>query len=232
MKKASEKKENKYSGKYYNSRFATTLRSFLDKKEFNQELLAKELNVARQTISLYANGNSLPDIEKMIKIINFFKKNGFDYSCDYWLGLIEEPSTNIESKAINKKYGLTEKSLKNLEKINKINVDFSDKASTLINTINILLSEEFHFESGLNILEMIDSYIHKNSNIFYEVYSNGDIILKNTKKAKNEYFYGNCEINASLFSENMLPKITERLVELKKEGEKNECEGTGKKQKI
>ena len=66
-------------------------------------------------------------------------------------------------------------------------------------------------------------------NIFYEIYSNGDIILKNTKKAKNEYFYGNCEINASLFSENMLPKITERLVELKKEGEKNECEGTRKK---
>ena len=79
---------------------------------------------------------------------------------------------------------------------------------------------------------MIDSYIHKNSNIFYEIYSNGDIILKNTKKSKNECFHGKCEINASLFSENMLPKITERLVELKKEGEKNECEGTRKKQKI
>lgn len=188
---------------------------------------AQEMEITYSRLGYIECGLTEPTLNEISK---YQKK--FNVSYDYLLGLTDESTIDIKIKTINKKYGLTEKSLKNLEKINIINVDFSNKASTLINTINILLSEEFDFESRLSILEMIDSYIHKNSNIFYEIYSNGDIILKNTKKSKNEYFHGKCEINASLFSENMLPKITERLVELKKEGEKNECEGTRKKQKI
>lgn len=118
MKKSSEivkKNKKKYNCKYYNSSFATILRDFLEMKEFNQQKLAEELKVSRQTISLYANGNSLPDIETLKKIIKYFKKNKYDYSSDYWLGLISEPSSDIKIKTINKKYGLSEESLNEIK---------------------------------------------------------------------------------------------------------------------
>lgn len=122
MKKSSEiakKNKKKYEMKYYNSSFATILRDLLQKKEFNQQRLAEKLDVSRQTISLYANGNSLPDIETLKKIIKYFKENKFDYSSDYWLGLTDEPSVDVEIKSINKKYGLNAEALNTLIEIKK-----------------------------------------------------------------------------------------------------------------
>lgn len=162
MKKSSEiakKNKKKYDGKYYNSSFATILRGFLKKKEFNQQQLAKELNVSRQTISLYANGNSLPDIETFKKIIKYFKKNKYDYSSDYWLGLIDEPSANVKMKAINKKYGLSKKALNNLEKMQEHKKD----GDTIINTTNKLLEQNFYENNnGGSVISLIDSYLEEN----------------------------------------------------------------------
>lgn len=50
-----------------------------------QQQLAEVLNVTRQTISLYLNGASLPPLEKLVEIANYFM-----VTTDYLLGLTDE----------------------------------------------------------------------------------------------------------------------------------------------
>ena len=211
--KITKNNKNKYDGKYYNSSFATTLRNLLEKKEFNQQQLAKKLDVSRQTISLYANGNSLPDIETLKKIVNYFKDNGYDYSCDYWLGLISDPTTNVEAKEINKKYGLSKKSLKNLEYINTLK---KNKTVTHIKTINLILSQD-----NYKIWTLIDRYLN--------------IKIKDERilAVSNDNFEGKESIMLEEKSTNLslkecveggiLQQLSIQLSKLKNEGKKNEC---------
>lgn len=107
------KKAKKYNEINYYKKFPTILRNLLDEQKIcTQQELGNYVNVTRQSISLYKNGDVFPDINIFLKIVDFFKKEkNIDYSCDYWLGLAEEPSTDIEIKEINKQYGLTKKSL-------------------------------------------------------------------------------------------------------------------------
>lgn len=163
--KKTESNKKKYEGKYLNERFATTLRTLLLNKEFSQNSLAQKLEVSRQTISLYANGNSLPDIEKLKKIIEFFKENGYDYSSDYWIGLLPESTPDLEVKDINKKYGLTEKTLKKLEEYKE------DKK--LIASVNFLLSQK-------SIIKNFSDYL---------IYSNIENILFEDKFLKDFVSY-------------------------------------------
>lgn len=214
MEKSSEiakKNKKKYDGKYYNSSFATILRGFLKKKEFNQQQLAKELKVSRQTISLYANGNSLPDIETLKKIIEYFKKNKYDYSSDYWLGLIDEPSANVKMKAINKKYGLSEKALENLKEM-KEHKYFGD---TILDTTNKLLEQDFYKNNdGSAIISLIDNYLEENGD--------GKALKIIRRNGMETTIRGQDVIKTFLL-------ILENELINMKEGEKNECKRTRKK---
>lgn len=100
------------------AKFKDRLKKLLDEQKIcTQQELAKYVKVTRQSISLYKNGKVFPDINVFLKIVDFFKKEkNIDYSCDYWLGLIREPSTNIEIKETCKKYGLSNKTFEKLEK--------------------------------------------------------------------------------------------------------------------
>lgn len=61
--------------------FAKRLRELRKKYKCTQETLAKALNAAKSTISMYENGNREPDIETIIKIAEFF-----NVSIEYLLG--------------------------------------------------------------------------------------------------------------------------------------------------
>ena len=217
MKEAKEKdkRKNKYEGIYYNSPFATTLRKLLNQKEFNQEKIAKELNVARQTISLYANGNSLPDINKFEQIITFFKNNGYDYSSDYWLGFISEKSTDLNVKAINKQYGLNEKSLSSLKVLNDKK---KSQGLNQIKTLNYILENCF-VKNPNSLLAALTNYL-------FLAYSNETIQLN--AREINEYGVNTLlEVEKRiLIKEVLMNEIEHRLIEIKneikKEGEK--CE--------
>lgn len=225
MEKSSEiakKNKKKYDGKYYNSSFATILRGFLKKKEFNQQQLAKKLNVSRQTISLYANGNSLPDIETFKKIIEYFKKNKYDYSSDYWLGLIDEPSSNVKMKAVNRKYGLSEKALDSLQKLN--NFEKKEMGNTLkrfgvstMDTINTLLEDT-------SLIKLIDAYFNASINPKYTLgfLHHGEIALYDD--TKDNIKMGHTFIKGELIEKTILLAIENTLInvkeQIKKEGEK------------
>lgn len=69
-------------------------------KGLTQPELAKDLNVAKQTISNWENDNRSPDNEMLIKIANYF-----DVSLDYLLGRTDNPNysllkTNYKGKDI------------------------------------------------------------------------------------------------------------------------------------
>lgn len=236
MKKASKQNNNKKipsksSGTYYPSRFATTLRDFLEMKEFNQNKLSEKLGVTRQTISLYANGNSLPDIKTLKKIVAYFKENGYDYSCDYWLGLIDDPTTNVEVKEINKKYGLSEKALETLEFLNNQKNNFNkslesihEKPYTYIETINNLIEEMHPLTHETALISLIDTYINApilNENQAFGIESNGNTKVVDTSKTKytNSWLMIDNEVVLSGILAYIQNNLSEKRNEKLKEGE-------------
>jgi DNA-binding XRE family transcriptional regulator len=223
MKNAKEPNQiSKYRGVYYTSPFATILRNLLSQKEFNQEKIAKELNVTRQTISLYANGNSLPDINKFEQIITFFKNNGYDYSSDYWLGLISEKSTDIDTKAINKQYGLSGKSLSALELLTNQKNAFNFPT---IEALNSLL-EDILVEKQNSLICAITDYLFL---------SNKEETIKlNISSIKGLGVSSVLSVEKTILIKSILLREIEYMLEklrkkINEEGEKNECKRTRKK---
>ena len=60
------------------------LKEIRKQKQFNQEQLAKILNISREQISRLENGQSLANEEQIIKLCN-----ALNCSADYLLGLID-----------------------------------------------------------------------------------------------------------------------------------------------
>lgn len=88
-----------------NNIFAIRLKGLMENK-VTQQQLADVLNIKRQTISLYLNGVSLPPIEKLVDIANYF-----NVSTDYLLGLAKSPTIEPDIQMIEKYTGLSENAI-------------------------------------------------------------------------------------------------------------------------
>ena len=66
------------------------------KKGLNQPELAKLLNVAKQTVSNWENGNRTPDSNMLLKLADFF-----DVSVDYLLGRTDDPNSKVYETEID-----------------------------------------------------------------------------------------------------------------------------------
>ena len=112
--------------------FPTRLTELIKEKSSQKEL-AKYVGSTKQSISLYANGKRMPDIEILNKICDFFK-----VSSDYLLGRTDFRGNDVEDQQIYKKLGLSERSIKVLEGYNKVHKGFGINL-----TLNQLLDEVF-----------------------------------------------------------------------------------------
>lgn len=65
-------------------------------KELNQPELAKIMNVTKQTVSNWENGNRIPDTSTLYKLANFF-----DISVDYLLGRTDDPNVKVYETEID-----------------------------------------------------------------------------------------------------------------------------------
>lgn len=90
--------------------FPKRLSALMKERGITQEKLAENLGVKRQTVSLYKSGQSMPDAKTLRNLSVFF-----GISSDYLLGLTDARSTDIDTKSIMKKTGLSENSVKFLE---------------------------------------------------------------------------------------------------------------------
>ena len=70
---------------HYNDPFPTRLRELIEERKISQGDLASFLGIARQSFSLYCNGGTQPNIEKTVKIAEYF-----GVSVDYLYGLSNE----------------------------------------------------------------------------------------------------------------------------------------------
>lgn len=124
------------------------------KEKYSQEKVAQKLGIARVNYTAIENGNRRININQIIELSKLF-----NVSTDYLLGLLPEPSKNVEIKAINEKYGLSKKALINLEAMQQHKF-FDD---TLIDTTNKLLEQSFYINNnGNSIISIIDSYFEEN----------------------------------------------------------------------
>ncbi len=216
--------------------FKERLKELRLKNEFSSaEVLSKKIveklgeknYISPNTIRQYEK-NTIPKNFRYIEIL----ANFFNVSTEYMQGLTDEPTINIDIKAIYQKYGLTEQTLKNLEYWNN-KEKYILKNSGLkspINTINKILSEKTHNKSDVSIIELIDMYLKTKISDNYLLSFQGDIVqlFNDFNKVPNKHYGGEFFITGDLLIKGILVEIENKLIKMK-EGEKDECKGTRKK---
>ena len=91
--------------------FPAALRTLMQERNTTQSDLAEFINKTRQTISLYCNGSSAPDLETLAKIAQFFNT-----STDYLLGLESDPA---KKPSAADELGLTTKAVANVQNVSR-----------------------------------------------------------------------------------------------------------------
>lgn len=86
--------------------FAKNLCDLMMENKENQKFLAEKLGVKQQTISYYRNGQSLPDVENLIKIAKHY-----GVTTDYLLGLTTHRTPDIKLRAVCEYTGLEENTI-------------------------------------------------------------------------------------------------------------------------
>lgn len=182
------------------------------KGKLTQKEVAKKLNIARENYTNIENGNRKININQLIELCKILNT-----SSDYLLGLADEPTKDVEIQAINKKYGLTEKSLTALCVVNAMS-----EAIVEINTINYLL-EDLKERQANSIIASISNYLYLDTNFK---------ITQDTKIYGSD-FPVTINLNGEIIALSFLKYVEERLIKarehIKKEGEKNECKRNRKK---
>lgn len=133
-KKASKnagKKASKLKG--YDNVFAQRLRDLMENKHITQETLAAKAGCSRQSISQYMDGTSVPNVDKLLSIAEYF-----GVSTDYFLGLSDTPTNDKDLQFVCDYLGLTEKSCRLIHNL----ID----ALVIRSSFNYLIEEEVFIE--------------------------------------------------------------------------------------
>jgi transcriptional regulator with XRE-family HTH domain len=155
--------------------FPRMLRKLMNEKKASQAELSKFLGCTRQTISLYATGQSTPDIDILLKISQYF-----NVSTDFLLGITEVKSKDINVQAIHEKTGLSEEAItflidmttiyNSFEEQDKDNPHAASKEFTNAEMISALI-ENINL---MNVLPSFDKlysgYKEKDKDILYDFY--------------------------------------------------------------
>lgn len=95
--------------KNYNSPFAARLRELIGEK--TQQEIAEKLNITRQSIGQWINGNTTPDIATLCKLADYF-----NVSADYLLCHTDVKSPNTDLQAVCAYTGLSENAIKTMHR--------------------------------------------------------------------------------------------------------------------
>ena len=207
----------------------------------SQKDFADDIQMKRENYTSIENGNGERHLKDW-QIIALAKK--YNVSADFILGLIEEPSSDVEIKRIYEKYGLTEQSLTNLEILNAIELYSKLKNKekleeknrySIIDTINILLSELPTPSGKAGLLNFINTYINLyiDNNYKISILDNGEIQVSNKQEMKGKKKKkDNKQIVASVNAESQLDillfKIQEKLVKMREEKQEQNNKETKK----
>lgn len=129
----------------------------------SQSKLAKQLEISPATIGYYENGDRLPDIDIVARIASFF-----DVTADYLLGFSNARTTERNMKTACEITGLSEESIKNIQKTKKMLDKKSNKVDISMKkcidgvepyeVLNLFLSSEAFREILYNFFDMSGNY--------------------------------------------------------------------------
>lgn len=125
------KKEAPYETEKYT--FPSRLRKHMEETKTTQRELAQAIGVRPQTVSLYVQGQSFPDVNGLARIARYF-----GISADYLIGNSQIPNADIIMQDIHKITGLSAGAICKLQDIYGVNrkTAFSDIISLLIENSN------------------------------------------------------------------------------------------------
>ena len=186
-------------GEVYNSAFAKRLRDIMADGigthcGYTQEEIAKVMGVKRQAISQYCNGATVPTIDKLEKLADYF-----EVTTDYLLGRTDVKSQDIDVRTMSEKLGLSEevliKIMRNIDPDYPIYVEvrdsdeegaFSVSDYNMSDVINMVMENSLFFA----LLEKVGALLHVST------------ILKNTvddlEKELDESYNTDYEENISI----------------------------------
>ena len=95
--------------KGYDNIFSQRLRALMKERSVKQSILAKKAGCSRQAVSQYIDGSSVPNIDKLLSIADFF-----DVSADYLLGRTNAKTTDKDLRFICEYTGLSENTIMTL----------------------------------------------------------------------------------------------------------------------
>jgi transcriptional regulator with XRE-family HTH domain len=90
----------------YDSPFAARLRELMETPDISQAKVAEPVGVTRQAISSYSLGTSVPDIDKLVRIAEFF-----DVSTEFLLGRTEIKKVDATKQAAAEYLDLSEEAI-------------------------------------------------------------------------------------------------------------------------
>lgn len=135
----SRKKEPAFETEKYP--FPSRLYKLMKETQTTQRELALAIGVRPQTVSLYVQGQSFPDVNGLARIANYFS-----ISADYLIGNSEMPNTDLTMQDIHKITGLSAGAICKLQNI------YGKNRKTAFSDIISLLIEDSNAEYYLSII--------------------------------------------------------------------------------
>lgn len=161
----------------YDAYFPKLFRELLEEKKVKQEEIARYVGVTRQSISLYKDGGSCPDMHTFQKIVEYFREeHGVNYSLDFWLG-IEKINNNTKLNQLN----LSAKAIKTLIEYK------NDKLLTYCLDNLIINKELLNKLCKYLVTSNLDSIIFDNDCLRNYCKSHCAALFRKNKKTKNEF---------------------------------------------
>ena len=156
---------------YKNNPFSVRLTELIKEKGVKHREVAENIGVTRQTVGQYADGTTLPTLDKLLKMAEYF-----DVPLDYIAGTGLSKSKNNDVTAACNYLGVSEKTILGLK------ANFEDM--------------EQYTDSGKKLLiDIFEKFISENDNALFEISLN---ILKFRELLDEETFYNSSAFNQAL----------------------------------
>lgn len=139
--------------------FQERFSNLMKERGITQAEASDGIGVTRQAISLYATGKRTPDINSLYRICDFFK-----VSADYFLGLSDVRSKDLDIKSISKKTGLNEDSIKMITAFNNKEKPFTSHTlnnSLLNDGLNSLLCDYYFYRTVEDLIILAREFTYR-----------------------------------------------------------------------
>lgn len=133
-KKAMPKTRKGSSIELYNSHFAATLRELMKKNGTTQKEIATAVGIRPQTLSLYCTGETQPNVDKLLKIAEFF-----NVTTDYLI-----TGTVLEDIPVREMFGLSERTIENMKLVKD---GYFEDSPYMLPLLDRLLGDKDFYES-------------------------------------------------------------------------------------